>query len=158
MLFFLRKGLSNPQIAGRRATSNDAVKYHVSNMLGKLDLTSRVELAAWTGRPALPVPRGGSAVMHAIAHVPLFYVDHLATSIAFYRDALDFEVARIQPAEEQGASAGLVNGDARLVLHERGWHDELQRGERPPDAADRVRGEAKDNVLMLFVDDPKPFA
>ena len=43
----LREGGTNAEIAARLGISLDAVKYHVSNMLGKLGLQGRHELAAW---------------------------------------------------------------------------------------------------------------
>ncbi|MXX18031.1 MAG: hypothetical protein F4X03_13060 [Dehalococcoidia bacterium] len=43
----LRKGGTNAEIAVRLGISPDAVKYHISNMLGKLDLPDRHVLAAW---------------------------------------------------------------------------------------------------------------
>ena len=46
----LREGGTNAEIASRLGISGDAVKYHISNMLGKLELRDRRALAAW--RPA----------------------------------------------------------------------------------------------------------
>ena len=43
----LRKGGTNAEIAVRLGISPDAVKYHISNMLGKLELQNRHELGAW---------------------------------------------------------------------------------------------------------------
>lgn len=45
----VRHGLSNPEIAQRQDVSIDAVKYHVTNALQKLGLTSRAELRRWDG-------------------------------------------------------------------------------------------------------------
>jgi DNA-binding CsgD family transcriptional regulator len=47
VLEHLRQGLPNAEIGVRLGISPDAVKFHVSNMLGKLNLTNRQELAAW---------------------------------------------------------------------------------------------------------------
>lgn len=45
----VRHGMSNPQIAARRGFSINAVKFHVSNALAKLGLTSRSQLRQWPG-------------------------------------------------------------------------------------------------------------
>ena len=47
VLALLREGLSNEQIAGRLGISLDGVKFHVSEILGKLGVTSRNEAARW---------------------------------------------------------------------------------------------------------------
>ena len=72
----LREGGTNAEIAARLGISPDAVKYHISNMLGKLGLQGRHELAAW--RPAAERRRLGAvfAVPAALAYVvrPLVWV------------------------------------------------------------------------------------
>lgn len=45
----VRHGLTNPGIAGRCSLTNEAVKFHVSSVLGKLGLASRQELRRWNG-------------------------------------------------------------------------------------------------------------
>jgi DNA-binding CsgD family transcriptional regulator/catechol 2,3-dioxygenase-like lactoylglutathione lyase family enzyme len=45
----VRHGLTNRQIAIRQDVSIDAVKYHVTNALQKLDLSSRAQLRLWSG-------------------------------------------------------------------------------------------------------------
>jgi DNA-binding CsgD family transcriptional regulator len=50
VLEHVREGLTNVEIAYRLGISPDGVKYHISNMLGKLELPDRKALAAW--RPA----------------------------------------------------------------------------------------------------------
>ena len=47
----LQIGGTNAEIAVRLGVSPDAVKYHISNMLGKLDLADRHGLAAWSPEP-----------------------------------------------------------------------------------------------------------
>ena len=48
----VRHGLSNREIARLRGISPDAVKFHVTNAIGKLGLTGRPQLRGWTGIPA----------------------------------------------------------------------------------------------------------
>ncbi|MGA2188992.1 MAG: LuxR C-terminal-related transcriptional regulator [Steroidobacteraceae bacterium] len=45
----VRHGLTNPEIARLQGVSTDAVKYHVANILQKLELSRRNELRQWTG-------------------------------------------------------------------------------------------------------------
>jgi DNA-binding CsgD family transcriptional regulator len=47
VLALLREGLANPEIAERLGVSRDAVKYHVSEILSKLGVSSREEAAVW---------------------------------------------------------------------------------------------------------------
>ncbi len=49
VLALLREGLSNEQIALRLGISVDGVKFHVSEILGKLGVGSRNEAAQWEG-------------------------------------------------------------------------------------------------------------
>src|SRR5258708_10720260 len=48
----LAEGLSNPEIASRMFTSRRTIQFHVSNILAKLGLSSRVELVAMIARRA----------------------------------------------------------------------------------------------------------
>jgi DNA-binding CsgD family transcriptional regulator/catechol 2,3-dioxygenase-like lactoylglutathione lyase family enzyme len=45
----VRHGLTNRQIAIRQGVTIDAVKYHVTNALQKLRLSSRAQLRVWSG-------------------------------------------------------------------------------------------------------------
>ena len=47
----LRRGGTNAEIAARLGVTLDAVKFHISNMLGKLGLDNRHQLAAWRPEP-----------------------------------------------------------------------------------------------------------
>jgi DNA-binding CsgD family transcriptional regulator len=54
VLTLLREGLTNEQIAQRLGVSRDGVKYHVSEILSKLGVTTREEAAAWRPEEARP--------------------------------------------------------------------------------------------------------
>ena len=47
VLALLREGLTNPQIAERLSISLDGAKYHVSEILSRLGVSSRDEAARW---------------------------------------------------------------------------------------------------------------
>jgi catechol 2,3-dioxygenase-like lactoylglutathione lyase family enzyme/DNA-binding CsgD family transcriptional regulator len=98
----VRHGLSNPQLAKQLGVSLDAIKYHVSNVLGKLHLTTRRELRAWTGVrkvSALGTRRRTQPVQQpATAQAPVAHLGQLAqvargvrdvaASEAWYREVL----------------------------------------------------------------------
>lgn len=90
---WVRHGLSNRQIAERRGTSVDAVKFHVANALGKLGLPNRLFLRRWRGAPrASPVnTRRDSMTMEtrlgAIGQIARTTSD-IKKAEAWYRDVL----------------------------------------------------------------------
>jgi catechol 2,3-dioxygenase-like lactoylglutathione lyase family enzyme len=51
VLNLVRHGMTNRQIARFRQTSLDATKFHIANLLIKLDAPDRAALRAWTGAP-----------------------------------------------------------------------------------------------------------
>jgi DNA-binding CsgD family transcriptional regulator len=56
VLALIREGLTDREIALRLGISLDGVKFHVSEILGKLGVTSRNEAARWAGeRVASPM-------------------------------------------------------------------------------------------------------
>ncbi len=57
VLPYVRQGLTNAEIADRFGLSPETVKYHVGNMLSKLGLADRLELAAWTPEGERPTRR-----------------------------------------------------------------------------------------------------
>jgi hypothetical protein len=86
----VRAGQTNAEIAVRLGLSPDTVKYHVSNMLGKLGVERREELAAWKPEPER---RRGRRWLLAPLALPLAVGVGLALVFAFAAednsDALD---------------------------------------------------------------------
>lgn len=73
VLRLIARGHTNPEIADRLGITLDGAKWHVSELLGKLGLESREELAdfwAWHQRPARRIPR----MVRALVAVPAFKV------------------------------------------------------------------------------------
>jgi DNA-binding CsgD family transcriptional regulator/catechol 2,3-dioxygenase-like lactoylglutathione lyase family enzyme len=94
VLDWLRHGVSRREIARRRRTSLDAVKYHLANITGKLGLDGSAELRRWPGIPAdSPLTNRSTDPMTTSIHI-----DHLGQvavlcrdvgrTEAFYRDTL----------------------------------------------------------------------
>jgi DNA-binding CsgD family transcriptional regulator len=48
VLALVKEGLTNPQIAQRLGISESGARFHVSEILSKLGVSSRVEAAQWT--------------------------------------------------------------------------------------------------------------
>ena len=71
----VRHGMTSRQIAARRGISEDAVKYHVANVLQKLGLSSRAELRRWAGvsrgsaRFSKESGMGGKTVMGPVGQI-----------------------------------------------------------------------------------------
>ena len=65
----LREGGTNAEIGARLGITADAVKFHISNMLGKLGLQSRHDLAAWRPEPRRGRLRALFGVPAAVASV-----------------------------------------------------------------------------------------
>jgi len=95
---WLRHGVTRREIARRRGTSVNAVKYHVANIRSKLGVTGR-ELRRWPGYPAdsalaRSIARKGSTMttstglkLGRLGQVALLCRD-VARTEAFYRDTL----------------------------------------------------------------------
>jgi DNA-binding CsgD family transcriptional regulator len=62
VLKLIREGKTNSEIGQTLGVSLDAVKYHVSNMLGKLELASREQLAEWRAPSNNPLGRVWAAM------------------------------------------------------------------------------------------------
>jgi DNA-binding CsgD family transcriptional regulator/catechol 2,3-dioxygenase-like lactoylglutathione lyase family enzyme len=94
ILDMLRHGMTRRQIAERRGTSLDAVKYHIENIGDKVGVTGTAALRHWPGYPVSSPLASRSATMPAkdFALGPIGQVSLLARDIprveAFYRDTL----------------------------------------------------------------------
>ena len=91
VLDWLRHGLRRGEIAGRRGTSVDAVKYHLANIGGKLRVTGR-ELRHWPGVPNTSPPSTRSlntmtSSLGRIGQVSL-HVRDIERAARFYGDRL----------------------------------------------------------------------
>src|SRR6185436_8773504 len=77
VLALLREGLTNAEIAIRLGISPDGAKYHVSEILSKLGVTSRQEAVAWSER----LERGPRVRLPAFLALPRRYVVKLAAGL-----------------------------------------------------------------------------
>jgi DNA-binding CsgD family transcriptional regulator len=79
VLDLIREGLTNEAIAERLAISLDTAKFHVSEILTKLGLSTRQEAARWQGRPKrrlgwLPLTFRWPSGVRAVAAILVFVV------------------------------------------------------------------------------------
>jgi catechol 2,3-dioxygenase-like lactoylglutathione lyase family enzyme len=85
--------MTNGQIGRRLRVSLDAVKYHVSNAVGKLGLDSRAELKQWHGAPMESAlhdaahPMTASLGLGSIGQISR-QVRDIERAVAWYRDVL----------------------------------------------------------------------
>jgi DNA-binding CsgD family transcriptional regulator/catechol 2,3-dioxygenase-like lactoylglutathione lyase family enzyme len=78
----VRHGLTNLQIARLRGISLDAVKFHVTNALAKLQLEDRKALRAWRGIPKLSaLYRRSTHMMSSLRLGPIGQVSRTVKSI-----------------------------------------------------------------------------
>ncbi|HXH21038.1 MAG TPA: LuxR C-terminal-related transcriptional regulator [Dehalococcoidia bacterium] len=94
VLNFVRHGMSNRQIARKRNTSLDAVKFHIANLLIKLDAADRGALRAWPGAPydSAMARRECTKMPERLQLGPIGQIGRHTTDIkraeAWYRDVL----------------------------------------------------------------------
>lgn len=88
----VRHGMGNREIARRQGVSADAVKFHVSNILGKLGLADRAALRGWRGWPKESAMADGTTEttdlqIGGIGQISRSVAD-IAVAEAWYRDVL----------------------------------------------------------------------
>jgi DNA-binding CsgD family transcriptional regulator len=121
VLDLLRTGLSNPEIAERLGISRDGVKYHVSEILSKLGLTSREEAAAWSSSERrswwmsalAPLAFVGRKAGRAIAVAVL-----LAAGVAFGLFAFLVACSSSNDAPAGVHELAYIDADGALVLYD----------------------------------------
>lgn len=89
----VRHGMSTREIAERQKVSQDAVKFHVRNILQKLQLRTRKELKVWHGAHAGSPMHARETTMNAAVTIgPIGQIARkvadIAAAIAWYRDVL----------------------------------------------------------------------
>ena len=95
VLNWVRHGVNRAEIARRRGTGVDAVKYHLANITGKLGLAGSAQLRDWPGYPAssgLATKRKGSTMQSELTLGPVAQVSlnvrDMARTEAFYGKTL----------------------------------------------------------------------
>ncbi|MHA3792060.1 LuxR C-terminal-related transcriptional regulator [Sphingomonas sp. YL-JM2C] len=129
-----RYGMTNRQIAERHGIGVEAVKFHIANILLKLGLARRQDLAGWPGMPA-GEPGPGEAAMTAPTkkasepglHVPpgftrLFpyiFAENARDYLAFLEEALGGELIDIHTAPDDIVlNAHVRFGDTTIMVSE----------------------------------------
>ncbi len=121
VLAFLRKRLSNAEIAARMDISINTVKTHVSNILSKLDLTSRTDALAWPGMPgvwAMKSANFGESTMQLALYMSAIRVKALDSAVPFYDELLGQSGVLVSPGRHYYYLGGVA-----LALREPYAHD-----------------------------------
>lgn len=113
----VRHGLTNPQIAKRQSISVDAVKFHLSNILGKLGMNDRTELRRWSGISGSSAMKGASRMTSTQSIGKIGQIARTVSDIEagrrWYRDVLGLE-----PLFDAGNMAFFACNGTRLMLVE----------------------------------------
>src|SRR5689334_17253351 len=91
----IRHGMATSEIASRLEVSKDAVKFHVRNILEKLQLRTRKELKVWHGAAADSAMHARETIMNVHTPIKLGAIGQIARQVAdieaataWYRDVL----------------------------------------------------------------------
>jgi catechol 2,3-dioxygenase-like lactoylglutathione lyase family enzyme/DNA-binding CsgD family transcriptional regulator len=92
VLSLVQHGFSNRQIARKRGTSLDAVKYHLRNIIEKLEAGDRRGVRYWQRRTAAQpqtedMMATSAVALHGIGQISMFVTD-IERAVTFYRDTL----------------------------------------------------------------------
>jgi|GEM_PF-699527 catechol 2,3-dioxygenase-like lactoylglutathione lyase family enzyme len=119
------RGLTNPQIGTELGISLDGAKYHVSELLGRLSLSTRREIAEQMEHIE------EESVMKARMVTILLNVEDVSRSMAFYRDRLGFNVLHEWKHGNRVTGASFELFGVRLMVNEPGNVDSTKRRNRP---------------------------
>lgn len=109
VLVRLREGMADREIARARGTTTDATRYHVRNLMEKLQVSSRQALQRWDGRPLDPATLEGidlavedrrirmttsrvAGRSRLTANATMLLVQDVARTAEWFRDVLGFEI------------------------------------------------------------------
>lgn len=115
--------MTNRAISGRLAVSLDAVKYHVSNAVGKLLLNNRAELRHWHGAPNdSALHTGVHAVADGVRLGPIGQISRqvrdIGAAVTWYRDVLGlphlFTFGKLAFFDVHGVRLFLSQGDKEV--------------------------------------------
>jgi len=113
-VYAIQHGMSNAEIARRRGVSVNAVKFHVANALGKLNLRNRRELRAWFRAPQGRSSMAEEAKLGPIGQIARSVSD-IKASETWYR-----EVLGLPHLFTFGTLAFFDCGGTRLMLSQEG--------------------------------------
>lgn len=118
ILHAVQHGMSNVEIARRRGTSVDAVKFHVANVLAKMGASNRRELRKLSRKPADSAlhrgPKNTSPIKFGALGQIARTVRNIAESEAWYRGVL-----RVPHLYTFGTLAFFDLGGTRLMLSQK---------------------------------------
>lgn len=118
---FLRKQLSNAEIAEQMGVTVNTVRTHVSNILSKLDLTRRADVRAWPGMPGvwdLKAANFGENTMQLALYMSAIRVKTLESAVPFYDELLGQSGVLVSPGRHYYYLGGVA-----LALREPNAHD-----------------------------------
>ena len=120
----MARGMTNPEIGAELGISLDGAKYHVAELLGRLSLSTRKEIAEHMKRIAQEKPMTAE-----IVSIPILPVEDICEAADWYNRALALETTYLhEGADETEATnyAILQRGDliVHLILDEPPPHSE----------------------------------
>lgn len=113
----VRHGLTNPQIAKRLGFSLNAVKFHISNALSKLGMSSRKDLRLWSGIAEDSAAKGRASMSNNTAPIAIGQIARTVSDIEIARQWYG-SVLGITHLFDAGTLAFFECGEVRIMLTE----------------------------------------